>query len=342
MNQIFSDEVLAGNGKVSSRKLHPRIVLPTSSVKLDYEKLVNNLPDLDAPSLFGLPENVETIIRLEQSKRLVQLLSSSSLIQEKISDDVKRSHLIEAVEKHLRHLKGSLGDQHVMYTDEQWKNYRHNDFAFGCDLVRRIMTDFESCLSWAKSSTALSGDLVNLVNSIVSQKTPLSWQILWGYDDDSIHNFIAAISHRLHAYQARDGDLHDIDLTTLFRPSKMLNMFRQESARKYKTSMTDLELASSWDAPRNENVLIIKACGIKVCGAVLMNGSLSEVATSSPTLSNCPPCYLFWRKQVKDKHSMALPLYANQSRDKTICTLDVSCNASERSKWRLAGTCFCL
>jgi dynein heavy chain 2 len=90
------DIVTSPNGQLAGRKLTPGLEMPATNQHADFMRLINKLPDTDAPALFSLPENVEGAVQETQSAAVITQLrklavEGSSLV--KFDRDVWRTQL---------------------------------------------------------------------------------------------------------------------------------------------------------------------------------------------------------------------------------------------------------
>lgn len=93
---FFHKDILSANRGPSGRKLTPGMELPFSNSRADYIRLINQLPNTDVPSTFGLPENIEGALQQQQSQAVIaqlRKLAVSGNVSAKFNREVWRSSL---------------------------------------------------------------------------------------------------------------------------------------------------------------------------------------------------------------------------------------------------------
>ena len=75
MQQIFKDETIKGQ-----KKLSDILAVPQSGQVKDFNVIINQVPELDTPQLFGLPSNIDRSVQRFNSLQVISQLKSLAAI----------------------------------------------------------------------------------------------------------------------------------------------------------------------------------------------------------------------------------------------------------------------
>lgn len=96
LRKYFTDKVIQGRSPLAVDLSCGNLSLPVSSSRDAYIRIIENLPSIDAPSLFGLPKNVERSLQRVRSSLIIKQLRalfSSGTSAEKFDREKWRVHL---------------------------------------------------------------------------------------------------------------------------------------------------------------------------------------------------------------------------------------------------------
>lgn len=75
LKKLFSADIVGSGGSGKVRPLPGcKVVVPTSNARADYVAVINGLPDVDTPSLFCLPDNIDRTAQQVNSTRVIAQL----------------------------------------------------------------------------------------------------------------------------------------------------------------------------------------------------------------------------------------------------------------------------
>jgi dynein heavy chain 2 len=352
LQQYFSNEVI---GKSSQRKVARNISLPNSTRWEEYNDIVQQLPDMDNPSFFQLPQNIERTLQTTNSNRVinqlkvlnVQLTEGSRFNREKWSTELSPligvwNKLIGANQATLEYkLKGSADaaplDAFVLMECEK----AHN-------LVKYVNTEIMSLTKVINGSLLLSPKIATLGNSLLRSQVPDRWSDQWEGPEDP-YNWLSGLVTRAVALEkwaerVDQGNLlsNPVDLGELIRPETFLNALRQQTARLAKCAVDALKLISSPD-PRNlVNCKVpVTLNGLLLQGSAFESGKITEVQQDSPAYTALGSITLGWVPNNEPdiflpQNCVPTPIYYSSSRERFIAELSLPC-LGERSKWILSG-----
>ncbi|CAF3379900.1 unnamed protein product [Rotaria sp. Silwood1] len=354
--QYFNSAIIGGS-RGSKHKLALHINLPNSPNFNEYKKICEDLnDDQDAPSLFGLPANIE---RSAQRMNSAQIINSLKILQrtdvevEKF-DKEKWSALLTPLLNLWKKLNQDtdfiklrvqppIEDGSLSPIQSFLQLERYN----GIQLVQTIHENLASLSKVIRGINLITNEIQEYAKDLLQNETPQTWQDRWEGPTDSMQYLRAVVSKAKAMQQIatsiKDRDIFSqtINLSDLFRPDTFLNALRQQTARETKQPMDTLLLSTSWsgEVKHGKNVSI-KIGGLQLEGCSFDNGRLSESAPDSPSVTAFPSCYIAWipqdAGQQETRETISLPVYFNATRDKIVTRLNVPCS-SDKDKWLQCG-----
>jgi len=75
MHQIFKDETIKGQ-----KKLSDVLVVPQTQQVREFNVIINQVPEIDHPQLFGLPTNIDRSVQRFNSLNVINQLKSLAAI----------------------------------------------------------------------------------------------------------------------------------------------------------------------------------------------------------------------------------------------------------------------
>ena len=135
-------------------------------------------------------------------------------------------------------------------------------------------------------------------------QTPPLWDQLWPGPADPI-TYLEALVYKAKATQTLAETPNSssllsgpVNLFNLFRPSVLLNAFRQLVARAKKQSMDNLKFVNSWKSSDfATEPMTLQISPLQIQGAIF-DGVLRPVAPNSSPFSHAPSVYIGWVEMV--------------------------------------------
>ncbi|RKO94668.1 hypothetical protein BDK51DRAFT_21975 [Blyttiomyces helicus] len=302
--------------------------LPSSTDHANYVKLINDLPESDNLTLFGLPANID---------RTLQRSSSQSIIgQLKIVRQIDIQGQKFDREKWSRELNPFL---------QIWKRELSSAIA----LIKRVHSDLVCIMKVTKGTMLISNDILSVATSLLRGETPNLWMLMWEGPEEP-QAFLREVVARTQAVDSwrercRTGSLFGspIRLGDLFNPVTFLNALRQQTSRKIRKPMDSLKLMSTWTSTELSTAATrVSIEGILLQGSKFDGTRLIEAGPDDPSYVPVPVCHLAWMpKEFNLSQRIELPLYLTPAREKTVATLQVPCQ-DDGAPWILAGVAFSL
>jgi hypothetical protein len=131
-----------------------------------------------------------------------------------------------------------------------------------------------------------------------------------------------------------------IELSSLIRPTAILDALRQQTSRATKTPIVDLSLVFGIG---EEHANAIYVTDIALSGAVIQGNKVAPMQKDDQILIKCTSCSFSWEKVSPEEMAklVTIPLYSNTERSKFVVALPTQCQG-EAKIFSFAGTAFIL
>ena len=326
LRKFFHKDILFTPGKESGRKLTAGLSLPPSAAHGEYVSLIQRLPDVDAPNLFSLPDNIDAAVQQNQSGGVVVQLrklavSNSSLGRfDRTAWKAALTPLLTMWDK-LTQSGGSSGGVTArgerkptgLLTAPPRLNKREEEYSPLESFVvnenikaHQLMTTLHSTLSGLSAlltgNGLLTDDLFTDGAALMVGSVPWwRWCKLWsGPEDPAV--FVREVVARK---QALLGWLGKCDkaalldgatrLSDLFTPKVFLNALRQQTARTTNQPIDALKLVGAFKRtllPTGiDDGLVVCVSGLLLQGCGFAGDVLSPLQADSPSVIALPDAY---------------------------------------------------
>jgi dynein heavy chain 2 len=346
LKQYFSPSVIGGGTKLAAG-----VVMPTSTHIDDYIKLINSLPDIDAPSLFGLPTNIGRMIEQNNSTAIIgqlKTLMRSSNTSSKFDRGVWQRELAPVLTlwKHLNSGRDLLKARAALPSSDTSPvvGFVELEQYNAMMLVQSVHKDLEDLTKVIKGTALLTPDIQTLATGLLARETPGKWSKMWDGPEDPLKWCREAV-HKAMALndwvsKVRSDSLlqSELDLSELYQPAVFLNALRQQTARATGTAMDTLKFVAHFGNSGSSMKVSCKIANLRIQGATFDGKLLAETQRdSSPTLT-IPTCTVGWvPAATPEQDGIAVSLFQTQSREKLVSSLVLKCSRGEESKWIQTG-----
>ncbi|KAM7436007.1 Cytoplasmic dynein 2 heavy chain 1 [Porites harrisoni] len=358
--QYFEQAVFPGQGGSRSarpKKVIPNVNLPTSCHHRDYVEIINSLPDVDKPSFFGLPANIErSSQRIISSQVISQLkvLMRSDLEAYKFDKDKWSTELSPILNLWKKLNQGSqLIQMKISAPAEAGEESPVTSFVLlerynAIRLVQIVHASLSSLSKVIRGTALLDAEVQALAGALLKQEVPLSWSNHFEGPEDPIHWLRALVAKTLALGSwvekcNSDSLLREVlDLSELFHPDTFLNALRQQTARAMRTSIDSLKLAVSWKESQVKGAkFTVKLGGLQLEGCSFDGNTLTENQRDSPSVSAIPTASVAWvSKDTADPYPendcISVPIYYTADREKTVTCFNMPCGGNQ-SRWTQCG-----
>lgn len=356
----YSDAHTSGGGSQARALPNTKIVVPATNVHASFLKLINELPDVDVPSLFGLPPNIERVVQQANSARITSQLKTMATAEvasggwdrDVMAQQMQPLLLLWASLTHssavLRPVRASRADM-VLPVDV----FVEMEAASAHALVATVHKMMEQISAVLRGTMLLTGPVRNAAVSLAAGLVPAKWSDVWEGPESpvlwlqAVVSKCTAIDRWLGSVQSGATLSAPLSLSDMFNPSVFLNALRQQTARHTNVAVDELKLVCMWGEQRAGGGMIgalpVSIAGMVLQGALFPGGGLlGEARLETPTVSPLPPCTIAYiplgqDDPQPDMASVVLPVYESLDRSKHLTQLRMPCKSKEQDKWVLAG-----
>ncbi|KAI9364365.1 dynein heavy chain and region D6 of dynein motor-domain-containing protein [Zopfochytrium polystomum] len=372
---FFSDEIFGVNGKSPSRKLAKGINLPTLADHGAYISLINELPESETVTLFGLPANIDRGLQRNTSRNVLnqlKLMRSLDLQSERFDRERWSRELMPFLQlwKKLNTGNDLLQKKFPASDDtDPILSFLSLELTSSLHLLHKIHSDLSQLSKTLRNLHPLTATTQRTAASLLRREVPAEWAAAADPDGGSGGGGIGADPHgflreavgraaAVDAWRARvgggggvgrkgaGGGDAPVSLRCLRSPGTFLDALRQETARAVSRPMDELTLTATWSTSSSSTSpggLHVAVEGLLVQGCLFDGLRLSEVTQEDANLSSVPVVRVAWvPKDSSPNTQLRVPLYTTPSRERLVCSLPVPCPADDHSTWTLAGVAFFL
>jgi len=356
LRTYYNPECVSSGGRSARPLPNTKIVAPSTKTHAEFTKLINELPDVDLPALFGLPPNIERVVQQANSNRITMQLKTMAtasvaaggwdkeLMSQQLQPLLSLWQTLTSGSSVLKPIKASTSStlpvDLFVFMEAEAAHKLIADVNKTLEAVSRVLRGLELLTASVRdTSVSLAAGLV-----------PSKWEDVWEGPESPALWLQAAVSKTtaidkwLESVQ-RDSTLQaPISLNDMFNPSVFLNALRQQTARETNVAVDQLKLVCQWgDSGRGGlGALPVTITGTVLQGALFTAGYLTEARLDTPTVSPLPSCVIAYIPQSQedpspDATSVTLPVYEGLDRSKLLTQLRMPCKAKEQDKWILCG-----
>jgi len=356
LKKYFNNETLANKqGKLLSKG----VTIPAGTRATDYRDLIQGLPMVDVPAVFGLPANIDQAVQQTNASYVLDNLQAMGRVvsSEGGFDREKWTKALQPILKLWQQLctatdilsgSGVLDDTADVSPIE---SFVYLEVANAHKLVCMIEESMGAIGRVLKGTTLLTSAILADATAIMAGEIPQQWDALWEGPErpPAYLRAVAGKAGALKSWVARVGSQQllktKLCLRDLFRPANFLNALRQQAARTYRVSMDGLILVTGAEGSLSQFVSI-NVEGLLLQGAVFDSGRLNDVASDSKLLSEMPGLSMSWVKaedatQFQQGSTAKIPMYLTPNRDKLVTEIAMSCSG-DAVQWTIGGTIVCI
>lgn len=367
LHKFFHRDILVGKNQPGGRQVLSGLDYPQSNQKDDYMRLIHNLPDTDAPQLFGLASNADGSVQestsVEVTTQLRKLLVSSSASSKFSRESWKAGlkGLMSLWEKaSSSHDRAILKPTPVLSKASDFLSPVESFIVLEAeliyDMIKTIHTTMSGLASVLYSTGLLSPAVAEAGVALLNGGVPSAWRKHWWGPETAAQWIKQVVTRRLatirwvqraETEQLLSQPLH---LPDLMRPRVFLNALRQQTARQKGKPIDSVALTCSWDRsllPQSA-LLPVAVDGLLLsgCGFASDMPRLAPLSADAPKLVRMPQVYFAYVDKsdpdpYPDDGCLAVPLYFSTERDEFVCDLKVPCKG-HKGTWILSGTAIAL
>ncbi|KAL3666923.1 hypothetical protein V7S43_007870 [Phytophthora oleae] len=355
LTEYFSQELLSGQ-----KSLTRGVKLPQSTQHADFLDIIDRFPDIDAPAMFGLPDNIERSMQRSLSGQVIaQLKALSSNEAEATTFDREKwraqlgplletwGKLTTGFQLEGTSLSSSSGKNLQAMTPADAFVALENEYAL--DLVQQVNSILQALKKVIYGTGLLTPAIQTVAKALLKGVVPTEWAAQWE-GSENVATWLRGLAMRKRALSewqeaVGTGQLlsKGLDLSELLHPGTFLNALRQQSAREQKCSMDGMKLLSCWEREKLSGTKVewFELTRLLLQGASFEGGTLLEAVSDAQELVAVPSCYVaFVREDAQEMYEkencIKTPLYYATDRERMLVEISMPI-AGDRARWVLAG-----
>jgi dynein heavy chain 2 len=313
----------------------------------DVLKTVSKLAERDPPSLFFLPPNATKTVALSRKnetiaclRRLASVADGAGALQrtewvEKLAPIAERWKTL--LKKYPRMAEPRLT---APADDSPMAAALSAQYCIVHELVANLVVFFKGVDEFI-GGEPLSHDLTAKGQLLVRGEVPDSWADV-AEGPVVASEWLVELSRKVEAIDALTAEPElakkPMELSSLVRPTAILDALRQQTARRTGVPIVDLKLGFLMEEGR-ENAIYVTDLALQ--GAVLQGTKIALMQKDDAVIIKCSTCCFAWEKVKGKEKIVAIPLYSNVDRSKFIVAVPTPCQGDPKA-FALAGAAFIL
>jgi dynein heavy chain 2, cytosolic len=333
------------------------------------------LPDVDPPYIFGLPDNIERSLQRTTSAAVIrQLRALSNLNTEASKFDREKwrvqlgpvldlwQHLTSGSPGLLAKAKPSAAgrDSGANSPSNSIDDFVGMENKLASDLCYSVDVLLSSLKKVLFGSGLLTPAIQTAAASLLAGATPSEWSSKWEGPEKPQAWLSELVRKRMALLKwqtaASKGNLLEEprSLGDLFNPATFVNALRQQTARHLNTAIDRVKLVCLWDSKRGDSFqsfarkydcqLHCQLTGLLLQGASFSNGALQESPSEGSELSVTADVKIAFIAKDSDndpygsQETISIPVYFTLNREEFLMELKMPISQStDTGKWTLAG-----
>jgi len=336
-----------------------------------FRKAIQQLPDIDSPFLFQLPDNIERSLQRATSAMLIRqlnLLAAADAVAQRFDREKWKAQLQPLLDQWTQLTGSSPGivtRGPVVSVGGKGKKAGNGgdpveDFVqMEHELAGEICTAVDAALTALKKVLHGTGLLTPAIQTaaqaLLAGTVPNDWIGLWDSGPEKPQVWLRelvrkrlALSGKWRSTMAKGGSnallSQPLPLADLFHPATFLNALRQHTARALKnTAIDQVALACAWDQEGREARRLREMCplvavlsGLRLQGAAF-HFALQEAQSEAAELLTAPEVMVGFvplgqEQLYESKASVGVPLYLSTSRELLLAELTMPLASDRNAK----------
>ena len=306
------------------------------------------MSERDSPSQFFLPPNATKTVALSRKTETISCLRRLAALADE-TGGVNRAQWTEKLKplserwKELmrKYPKMTEPKQTSPADDTPMAAALYSQFCIVHELVTNLALFFKALDGFLNHGDALSHELISKGQYLVRGEVPDAWfDVAEGPVVAS--EWLVEVARKVDVIDslAQDPDLakKPMELSSLIRPTAILDALRQQTARATGTPIVDLALVFTMGEEHEHSIYVTD---IALQGAVLQGNKIAPMQRDDAIIIKCPTCCFSWKKAESKQKTVDIPLYSNSERSKFIVSLPTMCQGDAKA-FAFAGAAFVL
>ena len=327
------------------------MTVPLTTKHDEYLSIIQEMPEIDYPSTFGLPANSDRTVQRERVRVMM-----ANLVRLKEVVDVSKMSKLEWEERltPITHKWTTMCTPNASALQRRphkhenpgpVEGFVYNELVAAHDLIEVVDHCMDGIDRVIKGASLLTSDLQSDAAALLANGIPLRWQTF--ECPETTEAFLQVLVMKAVALSSwyervQSGGLlsSKLRLSELLRPQTFLNALRQSTAKATSKSVVGMTLTCSWSGSLQGCGNPVAVEGLQLQGAKWGgSGGLAELSTDDPSWHRMPDVTIGYvpQEQVQDVPGIFVPVYITKSREALLCELHIPCPAMEIESWVLSG-----
>jgi dynein heavy chain 2 len=381
LNSLFFSDRLASDAGAGAEVLQGTpLRMPSNPDYKSFRKMIGQLPDIDAPYVFCLPDNIERSLQRTNSAQLIRqlrVLSSSDAEASKYDREKWRTQLGPVMELWQQLVSSSPGvvskkagrdsTSQSSHANNKKVNDPVDDFvAMEYELAGEICSVVDASLSGLKKVLFGSGLLTPAIQvaatALLAGTVPQEYKNHWDGGPEKPQAWLRELVRKRLSLGKWKGILNKggsaallsspLSLNDLFNPGTFINALRQQTARSLNTAIDKVKMVCSWEKDfrrmKNDCPLPCVLSSLLLQGATFQGGVLQESSPEGSELTPTPDvCVGFVPAVSRDTYdsqtAVTVPIYMTPSREEFLMELQMPIGqGGDQDRWILSGVALSL
>ncbi|KAK8882498.1 Cytoplasmic dynein 2 heavy chain 1 [Tritrichomonas musculus] len=331
-----------------NEKANPLKMERNSSIS-DLLKHVNKMSERDSPTIFYLPPNATKTVALSNKAETISCLRRLEAIGSE-GASLSRSQWVESLKPISERWK-ELNRKYPHMTETRMNSPAdsenpiasalYSQYCIIHELVNELSLFFKDLDGFINHGEALSHELISKGQSLINNEVPDKW-FDTAEGPEVATEWLSEVARKVDVIDslAQDPQLMDkgIELSSLIRPTAIIDALRQKTAKKTGIPIVDLKLVFAV-AEEHENAIYVKDIALQ--GAVMQGNKIAPMQKDDSIIIKCSTCSFSWEKVSESSKTVDIPLYSNEMRSKFIVKLPTACHGDPKV-FAFAGAAFIL
>lgn len=310
----------------SQSKLLNKIPILNSSDINSYVELIHKIPDIDDPSLFGLPLNVDRSVQRYISTGVISKLniiysiSSDSLKFDKIKWAEKISPLLSIWKSIYSsdYIENLLKICSKINSVDPVNIFIKSEAQQLIELAKILEKSLNEISSVLFNNGVITSNMMKNCHLLLQNKVPEDWISLWDGPDLPL-NYLKSLGKKIlgisnYVKNAMNDSLlkMNVNLAELLHPEAFISALRQKSARIKKIPIDQMSISCDFgNTGSAHNEVSAKISGLFLQGSNFDGKRLIEITGNQSEIMNLPIMNLFWveQKQLNMDTSISMVIH---------------------------------
>jgi len=332
-----------------------------------FRRVIVQLPDIDSPFMFGLPDNIERSLQRVTSTvvirqlRALSLLDAAAVKYDREKWRIQLGPILDLWQQLTSSNSGLLQSSSRGSKGGESSGNSIDDFVLleselSCQMCVTVDHSIASLKKVLFGSGLLTPSIQAMAAQLLSGNVPPEWNKRWEGPEkpqtwlrELARKRIAVMKWK--SLSAKSALLESpLALGDIFNPATFVNALRQQTARKLGLAIDRVKMIASWESEDKARSIISRTSGCPLpcvltgmlLQGAIFQGRLKESPSDAAENSAAPDvCIGFVSSETAEPYSsdetIAIPAYLTPTREDFLMDLPMPSSNQDKQRWILAG-----